>query len=115
MITSPKATASCSCSSLCATNGRKTWGPARSALIMENFETPESAEPLIARLEIVGRHATSALYNAAEMKRIPLGWLWRPIVKVQDGLGGKTKAWLTIGGIALAIGILAMIVVPYPH
>jgi hypothetical protein len=89
-------------------------GPARSALLMENFETPESAEPLIARLEIVGRHATTALYNAAEMKRIPLGWIWKPIVKVQDGLGGKTKAWLTVGGIALALGILALCVVPYP-
>ena len=89
-------------------------GPARSALVMENFETPESAEPLIARLEIVGRHATTALYNAAEMKRIPLGWIWKPIVKVQDGLGGKTKAWITLGGIALALGILALMLVPYP-
>lgn len=89
-------------------------GPARSALLMENFETPESAEPLIARLEIVGRHSTSALYNSAELKRIPLGWLWRPIVKVQDGLGGKTKAWVTIIGALLAAAILAMILVPYP-
>jgi hypothetical protein len=89
-------------------------GPARSALLMENFETPESAEPLIARLEIVGRHATTALYNAAEMKRIPLGWLWKPIVKVQDGLGGKVKAWVTLGGIALALGIVVLCVWPYP-
>jgi hypothetical protein len=89
-------------------------GPARSALLMENFETPQAAEPLIARLEIVGRHATTALYNAAEMKRIPLGWIWKPIVKVQDGLGGKMKAWLTLGAIALVLGIFALCVVPYP-
>lgn len=89
-------------------------GPARSALLMECFESPPSAEPLIARLEIVGRHATTALYNSAELKRIPLGWMWRPILKVQDGLGGKAKAWLIIGGIALLLGILALCVVPYP-
>lgn len=89
-------------------------GPARSALLMENFETPESADTLIARLEIVGRHSTSALYNSAELKRIPLAWVWKPIVKVQDGLGGKTKAWVTIGGVLLAATILAMILAPYP-
>ena len=89
-------------------------GPARSALLMENFETPESAEPLVARLDFFFVKATTDIYNAAELKRIPLGWLWKPIVKVQDGLGGKTKFWMTIIGTLLAVGLLAMILVPYP-
>ncbi len=51
-------------------------GPARSALLMESFETPEAVEPLISRLEVVGRHAVSALYNSLEMRRVPLAWVW---------------------------------------
>lgn len=89
-------------------------GPARSALLMENFETPEAVQPLIDRLEVVGRHATSALYNSVEMRRIPLGWVWRPVAKVQDGLGGKTKAIVTLIAAAVAALAVAMVVVPYP-
>jgi hypothetical protein len=88
-------------------------GPARSALVMENFETPENTEPLTSRLEIVGRHATSALYNATEMRRVPLGWLWRPVAAVQEGLGGKTKAIITGIVAAVVLLIAAMVFVPY--
>jgi hypothetical protein len=88
-------------------------GPARSALIMENFETPENTEPLTTRLEVVGRHATSALYNSTEMRRVPLGWLWRPVAAVQEGLGGKTKALITGIVAAVVLLIAAMIFVPY--
>lgn len=89
-------------------------GPARSALVMECFETPEATEPLIARLEVVGKHATTALYNAVELHRIPLGWMWRPVAAVQTGLGGKTKA-IIAAVVALVVGLtLAMIFVPYP-
>jgi hypothetical protein len=88
-------------------------GPARSALVMENFETPENIEPLTSRLEIVGRHATSALYNATELRRVPLGWLWRPVAAVQEGLGGKTKAIITGVVAAVLLLIAAMVFVPY--
>jgi hypothetical protein len=89
-------------------------GPARSALLMENFETPEAVDPLISRLEVVGKHTTSALYNAVEMKRIPLGWVWRPVAKVQQGLGGKTKAIVTLIAALVTAAVVAMVVVPYP-
>ena len=89
-------------------------GPARSALVAECFETPESTEPLIARLEVVGRHATTALYNAVELHRIPLSWVWRPIAAVQSGLGGKTKA-IVAAVVTLVIAIVvALVVLPYP-
>jgi hypothetical protein len=89
-------------------------GPARSVLVMECFEPPTSVDPLISRMEVVSRHATSALYNAAEIRRIPLRWLWQPIAKVQAGLGGKTKAIIIaiVAGVGLLIA--AMVVVPYP-
>jgi len=88
-------------------------GPARSALLMENFETPESVDPLIARLDVVGRHATSALYNATEMRRIPLGWVWRPVARIQEGLGGKTKAIITAVAAAVVLLLGVLIFVPY--
>jgi hypothetical protein len=88
--------------------------PARSALLMECFEPNTSPEQLFARLEVIGRHATPAVYNAVEHRRIPFRFVWLPLAKVQEGLGGKAKAII----FAVAAGVLAlvaaMILVPYP-
>ena len=65
---------------------------ARSALMMESFDPPAATDQMIARLEVIGKHATSALYNATEYRRIPFRFIWMPIAKLQDGLGGKAKA-----------------------
>jgi multidrug efflux pump subunit AcrA (membrane-fusion protein) len=88
--------------------------PARSAILMECFDPASAPEQLIARLEVVGRHATSALYNAAEHRRIPMRFIWQPLAKLQEGLGGKARAITAavIAGIALIV--LAMVFVPYP-
>lgn len=93
------------------TNKKK---PPRSALMMECFEPQVAPEQLVTRLEVVAKHASSALYNATEYRRIPFRFLWLPMAKVQEGLGGKTKA-ITLGvtfGVILLI--MAMIFVPYP-
>ena len=87
---------------------------ARSALMMECFETNLPPEQLLARLDVVGRHACSALYNAEEYRRIPMRFLWLPLAYLQDGLGGKAKA-ITCAVIAgLTALVLAMIFVPFP-
>jgi hypothetical protein len=86
----------------------------RSALMMECFEPNANAEQMMARLDVVGRHATSALYNAAEHRRIPFRFIWMPIAALQEGLGGKTKAIVTAVGVALLILVLCLIFVPYP-
>ncbi|MGL4423651.1 MAG: hypothetical protein ACRCZF_23545, partial [Gemmataceae bacterium] len=62
--------------------------PARSVVLLECFNPPENTDPILQRLEIVNKHAAPALYNAAEMKKIPLKPLWWPVLKVQEGLGG---------------------------
>jgi hypothetical protein len=88
--------------------------PPRSIMMMECFEPGASTEQLMARMEVVGKHATAGLYNAVEHKRIPLRFLWKPIARVQEGLGGKTKAILyTVGAIA-AILLGLLIFLPYP-
>lgn len=86
----------------------------RSALMMECFETNLQPEQLIARLEVVGRHACPALYNAQEYRRIPMRFIWLPLAYVQDGLGGKAKAITAAVTVGVALLLLAMIFVPFP-
>ncbi len=93
---------------------KDTKKPARSVLVMESFNPPEQTEPLIQRLEVVGKHAAPALYNAAEMKRVPLKFLWWPIAKVQDGLGGKGRFYAAGIAVLLALITATMVFVPAP-
>jgi hypothetical protein len=88
--------------------------PPRSALVMECFESSLEPSQTIARLEVVGRHATSALYNAIEHRRIPLRFLWLPLAKVQEGLGGKTRAIVLAVIVALSVIGTGLYVLPYP-
>jgi len=89
-------------------------GPPRSALVLEAFGSAASPEQLLSRLEVIGRHATSALYNAITYRQIPLRFLWQPLARVQVGLGGKTRA--IVAGILAAVLVLlgVLIFVPYP-
>ncbi len=88
--------------------------PPRSALLMECFETTTESPQLVSRLEVVGRHSVSALYNAAEYRRIPFRWVWLPMAKVQDGLGGKAKAITLCILAALVAVVCLMCLVYYP-
>lgn len=88
--------------------------PARSVLLMESFNPPDNAEPMVQRLELVGKHAAPALYNAAEMSRIPFRFLWKPVLWVQNGVGGKAR-FITFLVCALVVALaLTMAFVPYP-
>ena len=69
----------------------------RSVLLMECFEPPAAAEQLLARLDVIGQHVTGALYNAAEYRRIPFRFVWKPMANVQEGLGGKARVITLVG------------------
>ena len=86
---------------------------ARSALMMECFDVTTDQENQFARLDIINKHATSALYNAAEHHRIPMRFLWMPIAKLQDGLGGKSRAIVAAAIAGVVLFTLAMIFVPW--
>jgi hypothetical protein len=86
----------------------------RSALLMECFHPITGAEPFLDRLEVVGRHAAGALYNAVEYRRIPLAWVWRPLARLQEGLGGKTRALLLLFLLAATGLATALVRIPYP-
>ncbi len=88
--------------------------PPRSAIMMECFEPNMAPEQMVARLDVVAKHATSALYNSSEHRRIPFRFIWGPMAAVQEGLGGKTKAIVMCITFAVVLLIMAMIFVPYP-
>ena len=88
--------------------------PARAVLVMECFNPPEQTEPLLQRLDVVTKHAAPALYNAAELKRVPLKFLWWPIARVQEGLGGKRRFIAASIAVLLALFVGAMVIVPAP-
>jgi hypothetical protein len=88
--------------------------PVRSAVLLEMFDPPEATGPLEQKLDVVAAHSATALYNAAEMKRVPLKPLWWPLMKVQQGLGGKARFWTIFTVAALAFLTLAFTVIPYP-
>ncbi len=88
--------------------------PSRSGILMEAFDTGEDHQQQIARLDVISKHSAAALYNAVEYRRIPMRWIWMPIAKVQDGLGGKAKAILLCIFLALVTLVSVLILVPYP-
>src|SRR5262245_305503 len=88
--------------------------PPRSVLLMECFESPVDEAQTIARLDVVARHATSALYNSVEHRRIPMRFLWMPLAKLQEGLGGKTKAIVLAVVVALSLLGASLYALPYP-
>lgn len=93
---------------------KDTQQKARSVIVLECFDPPTDASQLMARLDIIARHATPALFNAVEHRRIPLRFLWMPLAKLQEGVGGKARMiWLLVF-VALATVSAAMYLVPYP-
>ncbi len=84
---------------------KDTKRPTRAVMMMECFEPQASSEQLLARLDVVSKHTTSALYNAIEHRRIPFRFLWMPLAKLQEGLGGQAQAiaW------AVAIGVIVLV------
>ncbi|MFM7151775.1 MAG: GAF domain-containing protein [Gemmataceae bacterium] len=88
--------------------------PPRSALIMECFETPMDSAQTIAKLDVVAKHSTPALYNALEHRRIPMRFLWMPLAKLQEGLGGKTKSIVMLCVALASMLLAALYALPYP-
>jgi hypothetical protein len=87
--------------------------PLRSALLMECFEPPADPQQIISRLDVVARHATPALYNAIEHRRIPGRMVWQPLAKVQEGIGGKGKAISAVAVALLSLLGAALFLMPY--
>lgn len=92
----------------------KSSSPPRSVLMIEAFEPTITAEQLLSRVDVVAKHAASALYNAYEYRHIPFRFLWLPLARVQEGLGGKAKAIVLAVTFSVVALITMMVVVPYP-
>lgn len=86
----------------------------RSTLLMECFEPAAAPEQLLARLDVIGQHGTTALYNAVEYRRIPFRFVWKPMATLQEGLGGKARVIAASVVAAVAVLAVVMSIVPYP-
>ncbi len=95
-------------------DGTEKKKPARSLMVVECFEAPTEPEQVMSRAEIIAKHAAPALYNSAEHKRIPMRFVWVPLAKIQEGLGGKAKAIMALIAVALTMLLAILILVPYP-
>jgi hypothetical protein len=88
--------------------------PCRAAMLVECFEPSFTADQLITKAEIIGKHTAPAMYNALEHARVPFRWALMPIANVRDVLRGQRLAWaaaITGGLILLA---LAAVFIQYP-
>lgn len=88
--------------------------PPRSVMLMECFESAQAPDQLIARMEVLGRHSASAMYNSVEHRRIPFRFVWMPLARIQEGLGGKARAIMISVALGLLLLVGLMYFVPYP-
>ena len=86
----------------------------RAVLVMECFEPPAEPQQILARLDVVAKHATSALFNAVQHRRIPFRWVWMPLAKAQEGVGGPTSAIVMACCVAATVIVSILCLVPYP-
>ncbi|GIW80025.1 MAG: hypothetical protein KatS3mg105_1832 [Gemmatales bacterium] len=69
----------------------------RFALVMECFDGKSDRNTLVARLQHVGEQSAAALANAAEVRSIPLRWLWQPLLRLKKNFRsqrGTALLWL---------------------
>jgi hypothetical protein len=86
----------------------------RSVLLLECFDADAAPAQLTSQLEVISRHAAAALYNASAYRRIPLSWLWQPVAKLQEGVGGKARATAISVAAGIMLLVATLVLVPYP-
>ena len=86
--------------------------PARSVMLLESFNPPEQSEPLISRMDVIAKHAAPALYNSLELSRIPFRFVWTPISKLQETLGGKRRFYTAL--VLTTLALISLVMVFYP-
>ncbi|HQR06974.1 MAG TPA: efflux RND transporter periplasmic adaptor subunit [Gemmatales bacterium] len=88
--------------------------PCRSALVIECFEPNLTAEALLARMDVLIKHASPAMYNVLEHHRVPFRWALVPIANIRDSLRGKRGTWAMAIVAAAGLLVAALVLVPWP-
>lgn len=88
--------------------------PCRSAMLVECFEPSFTVDQLMARVDVIAKHAAPAMFNSLEHRRIPFRRVLQPLADIRDLLRGKRLAWAGAIAAALAVLVLLLILVPYP-
>jgi hypothetical protein len=88
-------------------------GRARFALVAESFDPALEVNHIVARLDVLGKHAQTALANAALYHGVPLRWLWRLWGRLFDRRAPVGAGW-SIGIVAVAAIIAALVLIAAP-
>lgn len=88
-------------------------GRATAAVIVEMIEDNAEPEEMGARVEVVTRHGSSAIYNALENHRVFLLPLWRAVGNSTQWLGASGMPKVVIGGLAALAVVLGLIFIPW--
>jgi outer membrane murein-binding lipoprotein Lpp len=94
--------------------GDERKGPARFALLLECFEPPADVEPLLARLDVIGRHARGALENAAVYRRVPVRGLWQRLGRLREETGSRVGLGVVIAALAVVWLLAGVALFPWP-
>ena len=88
-------------------------GDARFVLALESFEPSAETDSALDRLRLVGRHAVSALANAAAHRAVPFRRVWAALSTCTEARG---RAILSIGCVAASLIalLLAAMYLDYP-
>jgi hypothetical protein len=84
-----------------ARDRQPSWG-----LLVESFGSPPEEDQFQHTLDLLAPHATSALYNAGQFRRLPFRRLVMSLARVRDGLRARNllRTGLLLGAVALVIG-----------
>src|SRR5207245_3693767 len=84
------------------------------ALFVESFESILGMEQRQAALDLLNPHASSALYNAGQFRRLPLRPFVMGLARIGDVLRARSlmKLGLLLGVAALVISLFAFVEVP---
>ncbi len=88
--------------------------PCRSCIAVECFEPNLTAEALLARMDVLVKHASPAMYNVLEHHRVPFRWALLPIANIRDSLRGKRGTWAMVIIAAAAGLVAALTLIPWP-
>lgn len=89
-------------------------GKAKGAIIAEMIEDAAEPEEMGARVEVVARHGSLAIYNALEHQRVFLLPVWRVVGNATQTLGHSTLSKAAIFSCIALATILALILIPWP-
>ncbi len=82
------------------------------ALVVEAFTAVAPAEQLLARTDVLVRHAAAALHNAVAHQQVPLRWLAGPLAQLRRWTDASNRARAAMAALAVLLLTGLLVFVP---